>query len=531
MPAGPAPADRRARAAARLSEPWSAKAVAAVTCLLAAALWVLDVGHGTDRGDEAWLLQVVSRVGSGDHLYRDVFFGVPPLSVWLGVAATKVFGLDVGVLKALSALIEAATIVVAVAVARRLRVGLAGQALVGLAALVYVQLPSISIYLPLSYLLALLSLLAVVVWQERAAVDRRSARQMLLLAGAAAGLAAASKHTVGAYACVALAVSVIAAPPRPGSDLRERLLDAGLALSVAVGAFAVTMVPVIAGGDLDAFVTYAIDKGPYVTRGTVSYLDGFDQLADMAALPSLGGVLRRLAVVGPPLALLALAFAAATGWRRELTPVAAFTLAAVAGIFPRADLPHVLPAVPICAIAIAAVLRPVSARAPARRVRSAAALAGLVLAATGGWTLLITPVRALQAGERLSTTPHFHWALASPSRDRAAADVASALSRPGPTLVLSAFAGYDYLAAGARNPTRFDYPLSTTFRDGDERRLVERIERGDFAAACVGYLDVGGDRRLRPERLVAAVTTRMSRAGRVGSRTGDHDSCVLYTRR
>ena len=61
-------------------------------------------------GDEAWFLQVVHRMGKGEVLYRDIFFGVTPLSVYITQAFTLLFGYEILAVKAVNALSFALTI-------------------------------------------------------------------------------------------------------------------------------------------------------------------------------------------------------------------------------------------------------------------------------------------------------------------------------------------------------------------------------------------------------------------------------------
>jgi hypothetical protein len=65
---------------------------------------LLSIAGGFAAGltpyDEAWFLQVVHRVTSGEVLYRDVFFGVTPLSVQMTAPAVRLFGAEILVIKA-----------------------------------------------------------------------------------------------------------------------------------------------------------------------------------------------------------------------------------------------------------------------------------------------------------------------------------------------------------------------------------------------------------------------------------------------
>ena len=50
--------------------------------LFASGLFV-SITRGANMADESWFLQVIHRVTNGDVLYRDVFFGATPLSVYI----------------------------------------------------------------------------------------------------------------------------------------------------------------------------------------------------------------------------------------------------------------------------------------------------------------------------------------------------------------------------------------------------------------------------------------------------------------
>ena len=51
--------------------------------------------------DESWYLRVLQRVTDGETLYRDVYYPLLPLPVYVGVAATSLFGSNFHVLQAL----------------------------------------------------------------------------------------------------------------------------------------------------------------------------------------------------------------------------------------------------------------------------------------------------------------------------------------------------------------------------------------------------------------------------------------------
>ena len=114
---------RRPDGAAGRWAPWTV-AWAALTALL----WLLDMGSGINLADGVWIVQVLDRVGDGDRLYGDVFYHVPPLSVWVALPPALALGSSVALAKALASMVSAALALVAVDAARRLGVGRAAQA-------------------------------------------------------------------------------------------------------------------------------------------------------------------------------------------------------------------------------------------------------------------------------------------------------------------------------------------------------------------------------------------------------------------
>ena len=72
------------------------------------ALFILGFGFmlvaGVNVFDESWFLQVLSQLSLGDILYRDVFFGITPLSVYLTYIPIRIFGVQILVVKVVMSL-------------------------------------------------------------------------------------------------------------------------------------------------------------------------------------------------------------------------------------------------------------------------------------------------------------------------------------------------------------------------------------------------------------------------------------------
>ncbi|HLL83693.1 MAG TPA: hypothetical protein VK420_13600, partial [Longimicrobium sp.] len=113
---------------------WAAAGAAAFTLALA-----YSAASGFGRADESWFLRVVDRVLAGEVLYRDVFLGVTPLSVFLVAPLAALFGTEVLVVKAAVALCVAATAVIGAGICRQLGAGWRPAAAFAASVFVYVM--------------------------------------------------------------------------------------------------------------------------------------------------------------------------------------------------------------------------------------------------------------------------------------------------------------------------------------------------------------------------------------------------------
>ena len=499
------------------------------TALLTAFLWLCDMASGVNLYDGAWFLHLLDGVSRGDALYADRFYGVLPLAVWAGVPGVIAVGSQIAVVKALYATSAAAAAVLAAFVARRLGIGLAGQALVVLASIAYLDAPSYSPYKQMAATFQIAAMAALVVWAQSA--GPAAARTMLLLAGAAAGLSISSKHTFGAVTLVAVLAVVLIC--REGRDRRAgaRLRDAGIVIVPAVAVPALTLLPVALAGDLGDFWRYAIVKSNYTEYASYSYLDEFEALGDHFGLPPPDWTLflRHLGSLAAPLALVALLVA----FRRkaEWLILASFTVAAIAGNWPRVALPL---AIPVCSVAIAWSARELGAGLSSTLRRFALLGAASLLAVSVGLSLLQPGVRAVRDGYGISELEHHAGVPVEPELARAAGSVAGGLARvdqgEDSTLLLSPHASLLYLLSDLRSPTRHDYPLITTFRNGDLAELELSIRAGEIRRVCIGYQGTG---RLRPAELESWVRSRLAKGERIAPPGGgpyEHLGCRVYRR-
>ncbi len=457
--------------------------IALVLTMTAAAACSVVAGDRRDRWfyDEAWMLQVLDRVLGGEVLYRDVSFGVTPLSVYLLQAVGAFTGAEAWLLRALNALCMLAMAALAVCIARRLG---ASQAMAGAVAI------SIAAWMRpwpsanYSYLAQLFLMAA-----GAAILESRP-----VLAGSFAGLAFAAKQNVGLLALLFVL----------SFHRRQWWKPAGAFLLMG----ALPLAPVIATGGGAGLLEFGfLGKTVYLGRaGTLPPVEGAVRMTQFAADRDWVTLLPALLKFAPfvfALAPLVLAFA---GWREKpLRIAAALGIASLAGTAPRLDLDHVRVAVPACLCALACLM--------VRHVRSPR-MAAACLAIPGigfGLHEYGAPLAAIASGAMHPVDlPHYRFVYAAApqigeirEQSRQLREMAS-----GRDLYLqSPRAGILYLLTGLRNRTPFDYPLVTTFGRDGQRRVIGDFESGHIACAWVETIESA---QLAPIELVRYLNTSLA---------------------
>lgn len=488
-----------------------------------------------EEGDETWTLQVVRRISTGDILYRDVFFGSTPLSVFMSAAAIRVLGAEILVLRALRVFLFVATILLCGETAHRVS-GRAGPGFLAVLGLVSLSVRgSEGLYSTLSVFFLLLCFRATWEWQESVGgSEPGSSPNPWLLAGAGitAGLAFVSKQNVGVAAYAAAVIAAVRVAPA-GSFRARRLagLTAAFALPVVL-----TLLPVWWSGGLAGLLDYGfLGKGAYLRFGGVSPLEGLRPWRELfeggrpagALLLACAGSIRYWVI---PLALGALVWCwvrTFSGPRRErerLLLVSAFSAAAAVIVVPRFDSSHLGHGFPLLAVGLAYVWSRSGMRA-GRPIGWALALAlGAFFLARYGRN--VGPALAgLSTGSwGLSALPHFRGVpLPGVDETRLRDDgrrLAASADR-GRLLILTTFPSVLYLVSGARNPTPFDYPLVTAFGLNGSARVLAALESGAIGSVCSAPVAAESQ---RPRDLERFVQTRMSRISDLGP-------CTLYQRR
>ncbi len=456
-------------------------AAGAVVFLLALARSLAD---GFGLVDESWFLQVVARFRAGDVLYRDVFLGVTPLSLYATSAVASVLGIEILAVKVVTNACFAVTTALSWQLSRRAGLSRGASWAIMAALFVWGRPYGNPPYTPMAMMLFLAAVSASLSATD-AGPGRTGGRYTWGMAGALAGLSFAAKQNVGLLALLAAAGAAAVAAGGWRAGARRGFAVTGGFLVAAT----IVLLPVALSGGLPALWEYGFAaKGSYLRVGGVPWTRSLDDA--LQALIQPGSIAASAAaghhlVVALPLAVLIVAAARARRLDRLdwLWVLVAGTATAVA--LPRWDRFHMAYAVPVHLVALGRMARHVPWARPGplvRRSAAAALVAALLLVAA-------RPVAILAWGDRRpASLPHFRAAFLEPAREVGLADSAARLrtaARGGPVLLLTMEAGFWYLASGIRNPTPFDIPARTSVGSGGVSWLLAQLENGQIETVCL----------------------------------------------
>ncbi len=477
---------------------------------------VRSMTDGIGLVDESWFLQVIARVRAGDVLYRDLFFGATPLSVWLTAAITWLTGVDVIAVKVVTNAAFAATTLITWLIG--LRAGLAPGVSAAVAALVLV--------FGRPYTSPLHSARHDRVHGDVGArppgcrSDSGAVRKSVegSRGGLAAGLAFLTKPNVGLLAGVAATVTLALGPGNTATERARRLADFAIPALLVV---LTGMGAVWTSGGLPMLLDYVfLNKVAYVEHGVVPYTATIEQWLAPAATPWSAATLNEFARGTILLLPVAVGILAAVRWKRigsdpRLAALLVFAAAATTVAYPRWNRYHMAYSLPCLLMALAAfgAGRDALARRPWPATGGLAAGAALMAALC---LLLVPTVGAIVHGARFSELPHFSGALLSPAERARLAEAASQFTlaaRSRPVFIVSPRAGFLYLASDVVNPTPYDFPSVTSVGRHGRARLLAAIAGGRLPVVCVGH-----DRRglYYFEEIATAIETQLSPGPDVG---------------
>ncbi|MBI1762630.1 MAG: glycosyltransferase family 39 protein [Acidobacteria bacterium] len=509
------------------------RAAVGLLLFIGVGLWFSITADGVGN-DEAWSLQVVWRMQTGETLYRDIFCGVLPLAFYLTLALTKLLGAEILVIKLSVVLCQALAVWTAARVMQQLTGTSRYQGFLTGALLLYATPRATALYQPLATLFLLLCYHAVLAHQQ-AESETRQARRWLLAAGVWAGCCVATKQNVGGYALAALWLALAckhwrgadAVPAaRAWGAFGREALSVTLAAGLTVG---LILLPVWWRGGLPELFDYAVaNKQTYLKLGGISYFAGLRELGQMLVAPLSCCALLRVYVdliyLLPPLTLGGLALLwrrrLAVAERQALAVVSCFLGAALLTLYPRADHLHLDYIAPVLLIGVLAGWQQlcVQWRTPWAAYVERAAVLSLVF---GLALFLASSLRNLRSAQTAWVNlPHYRYKLLRADElllKQTQAERLRARAASEPVLLLSGAAGFYYLVTGLPNPTPFDYPLATALGRHGETDIIAALAQKRIRAVC---LERRGD-QLAPARLEHYVIENLQREEDLGE-------CTLY---
>jgi len=452
---------------------------------------------GVNLYDETWFLQVIRRLKEGEILYRDVFFGVNPISAYVTLFFSLFFGTEILVLKFLQALCFASTVFLTVRISRLFLPEKKWPWLVIGFLFVYSPPYPNSLYSPLGMVFFIATLYSALKWIQitKSQVFSERSRGWLIWSGVFAGLTFGVKQNYGILALLALAgVFLFASVPRAHSKMRCTWIG------IVSGAFFMVVLltvvlPVVLTHSEEAYWEYAfMRKVNYIRHSQIPYFRNFQPLFNWMR-PSFFSYVKTaygLLFFLFPFAILPLLLGFLLWRPRDQKPeflvLLFFGMASIFSAYPRFDSIHVVYSVPamliggeVIWIGLRTLLNPFL-----RRVISWA----LVVWLSPGIILSIRrPIKlAFTGGYAFSTLPHFRYALFNTKEYVELKDHIQDLKKNLPSneaFLLGAGPGIYYLTCGIHNPTPMDYPLGLSKRELD--KIKKEIQTGEILTVVLLY--------------------------------------------
>ena len=356
--------------------------------------------------------------------------------------------------------------------------------------------------------------------------------RLIVGSGIALGLCFAAKQNVGAYGAAAVVISTaaLAWAERKGALWAAiAVVRAGIAAAITA---AVLFLPVVFTGGVPRLVEFGLSgMGAYLTRGGMWYFKPVYSLVELTHHPGNIGAMRWVNAAIPfllPLVLVPMLVSVyVRGERAErATPiaVAAFTAAAIATLYPRADPQHMIFVAPMMLVAIRYCWRELTRDTTTLWIPL---LSGATLVGVCAGLLMMTASalgRVRSPDYVWSRLPN-HRGLVEPRliHDGLEKNLRSlnALPRDGRTFFIAPYAGFYYMVGGLRNPTPYDYPYAVALGSNGVAEIEDAIRAGRIERVCV---DRGGIPELKAYELERYVHRNMVRQP-------VPDFCEQYTRR
>lgn len=441
--------------------------------------------------DECWFLLVLRRVAAGRRLYRGVFFGAGPWSVWVARPVVRLLGERLLVLRrtvvVLSVVLGGAAWTWTSAVGVPWGVGLAVAT--GSVVLSTALWPADNQYGLWSRIGVLVALAAPLALDDALAGG--------VVGGLGLALALLNKYTLG----------VIAAPGLLATAAATGSSNAGLVAVGLGGALALAGYAVEARGGVGRSMMERVfrNKRTFVATARSGFLAGWRAstgrpAAQLVNERRVSWVAYGLTTLGGGLVLAGGALAVARGDEPDtMFATLALALVALAALSPRADDVHVRSSLPLWTA---------PAGAAAHQIEPMLGVAWAVLVVAAGLVavgLALTERRRFRApapaGTPFDGTDPWPWDL------EAVLAGGRELHRltGGTVFLLRPDAAVWYLATGLRNPTPYDYPLASPFGPDGQQQLTTNLASGRVRYCCWSPAGAGALTPVHLEEYVASL--------------------------
>ena len=406
-----------------------------------------------------WFLQVVKRLSEGELLYVEVFFGSGPLAPYLTALGVKIFGCHIFLIKSLGAAIYA----------------LHGSILLKIFLLFspkrenYWSLIGLLLIFPDPYLSAggsLYSPLAsLLLWSAFYALQK----EKFFLAAVMAIACLFTKQNTGALAIVA----VLLATP---SNQKFKLVKYMILSSIA--GLSLFLPQLTSGNGKAVFDFMFANKIAYLQNAPLSYLENAFKLFDLTGYQTISGIriaARYLIYFLPALCLL-------LPLKKNLLTPTLFISADLAATFPRCDIYHLMIAAPGLCFGVSLFFELIHNK---NFLRLFCRLVFMIFFATLVTIELFWSVNRMSDQHLTkSTLPYLSGAIVNQDFEKKAQITAQKLTNSDKLYIQSDMAALLYLISNQPNLTPYDYPLLTTFRKNDQKKIIQMIETGIIKNIC-----------------------------------------------
>jgi hypothetical protein len=451
--------------------------VVAVTTFLM-GLW-LSLFQEINLDDETWFLQVVRRVLDGEILYRDIYFGATPLSVYVTAFLGSIFGSELWVARFTLVLYFVSGLLLACAILRELGVFSRFSILFILSFFVFAHFQvtwGFSGYNGLAKVFLLSCFLTLLKW------NRSFSLKHLLFSSIFAGLCFCSKQNVGLLALLALLlVGGIVCKSR-SVKIEEALKQVALILVTFLIVVFAVLLPTIFEGGWENFLDYAwLNKKRYLDAEHCSYflqLPHFDSYS-------------LLIFCAPALILLGFLFIHFRLQKEDRVPwliLCVFLGAAGLNLYPRPDnfqkmtfVPFLLIFIAYCSEKAKVFFSHVYLRVPM--------LVWLCIVTANS---MIQPLRLLFTNRVIfSHLRHFSCIFVDEAAYRHWKAIKKQVSKSmigERCFFLSTHGGFYYLLFEKKNPTPFDYPIHTALGCHGENLIINKIQTHAIHALIMDHI-------------------------------------------